>query len=104
MKLEKAKLRSYCVGEDCIKELSSELVVVLWFHVTPVSPLSPAQLGIALGFLVPPVLVPNVEDVEKLAYHISIMFFMTAGVATALFILVVIGKEVGGVCVKPSGT
>ncbi|XP_038036151.1 choline/ethanolamine transporter FLVCR2 isoform X1 [Anas platyrhynchos] len=48
------------------------------------------QLGIALGFLVPPVLVPNVENVEKLAYHISIMFFMTAGVATALFILVVI--------------
>ncbi|KGL85552.1 hypothetical protein N309_07573, partial [Tinamus guttatus] len=48
------------------------------------------QLGIALGFLVPPVLVPNVEDEEKLAYHISIMFFMTAGVATALFILVVI--------------
>ncbi|XP_038036153.1 choline/ethanolamine transporter FLVCR2 isoform X5 [Anas platyrhynchos] len=47
-------------------------------------------LGIALGFLVPPVLVPNVENVEKLAYHISIMFFMTAGVATALFILVVI--------------
>ncbi|XP_009317769.1 PREDICTED: feline leukemia virus subgroup C receptor-related protein 2 [Pygoscelis adeliae] len=48
------------------------------------------QLGIAVGFLVPPVLVPNVEDVEKLAYHISVMFFMTAGVATALFILVVI--------------
>ncbi|KFO97133.1 hypothetical protein N300_05644, partial [Calypte anna] len=48
------------------------------------------QLGIAVGFLVPPVLVPNVEDVEKLAYHISIMFFMTAGVATALFILVII--------------
>ncbi|NXX48253.1 FLVC2 protein, partial [Tricholaema leucomelas] len=48
------------------------------------------QLGIAVGFLVPPVLVPNVQDVEKLAYHISIMFFMTAGVATALFILVII--------------
>lgn len=48
-----------------------------------------------MGFLVPPVLVPNVEDVEKLAYHISIMFFATAGVATALFILVVVGKEVG---------
>ncbi|KFP69680.1 hypothetical protein N310_03881, partial [Acanthisitta chloris] len=54
------------------------------------SSLPPAQLGIALGFLVPPVLVPNVEDVEKLAYHISIMFFMTAGVASALFILVII--------------
>ncbi|XP_074398697.1 choline/ethanolamine transporter FLVCR2 isoform X3 [Zonotrichia albicollis] len=48
------------------------------------------QLGIAVGFLVPPVLIPNVEDVEKLAYHISIMFFMTAGVASALFILVII--------------
>ncbi|KAI1237710.1 hypothetical protein IHE44_0013796 [Lamprotornis superbus] len=48
-------------------------------------------LGIAAGFLVPPVLIPNVEDVEKLAYHISIMFFMTAGVASALFILVIIG-------------
>uniref|UniRef100_A0A493TJJ3 FLVCR choline and putative heme transporter 2 n=1 Tax=Anas platyrhynchos platyrhynchos TaxID=8840 RepID=A0A493TJJ3_ANAPP len=58
-------------------------------HLCPLS-LCPAQLGIALGFLVPPVLVPNVENVEKLAYHISIMFFMTAGVATALFILVVI--------------
>ncbi|KAM9653139.1 choline/ethanolamine transporter FLVCR2 isoform 3-T3 [Morphnus guianensis] len=53
------------------------------------------QLGIAVGFLVPPVLVPNVEDVEKLAYHISIMFFATAGVATALFILVVIGLNTG---------
>ncbi|XP_064514858.1 heme transporter FLVCR2 isoform X1 [Pseudopipra pipra] len=48
------------------------------------------QLGIAVGFLVPPVLIPNVEDVEKLAYHISIMFFMTAGVASALFILVIL--------------
>lgn len=58
------------------------------------SPLSP-QLGIAAGFLVPPVLIPNVGDVEQLAYHISIMFFMTAGVASALFILVIIGKKVG---------
>uniref|UniRef100_A0A7M4FTY4 FLVCR choline and putative heme transporter 2 n=1 Tax=Crocodylus porosus TaxID=8502 RepID=A0A7M4FTY4_CROPO len=48
------------------------------------------QLGIAVGFLVPPVLVPDVEDLEQLAYHISIMFFITAAVATALFILVII--------------
>ncbi|XP_054826974.1 feline leukemia virus subgroup C receptor-related protein 2 isoform X2 [Eublepharis macularius] len=47
------------------------------------------QLGIAVGFLLPPVLVPNVQDKEKLAYHISIMFFMTAAVASALFILVI---------------
>lgn len=48
------------------------------------------QLGIAIGFLVPPILVPNVEDMDELAHHISIMFYITAGVATAIFILVVI--------------
>ncbi|XP_019824828.2 choline/ethanolamine transporter FLVCR2 isoform X1 [Bos indicus] len=48
------------------------------------------QLGIAIGFLVPPVLVPNVKDQDKLAYHISIMFYIIAGVATLLFILVII--------------
>ncbi|XP_036406353.1 feline leukemia virus subgroup C receptor-related protein 2-like isoform X2 [Megalops cyprinoides] len=46
------------------------------------------QLGIAIGFLVPPILVPNVEDMDELAHHISVMFYMTAGVATLLFILV----------------
>ncbi|KAB0397472.1 hypothetical protein E2I00_019708, partial [Balaenoptera physalus] len=47
-------------------------------------------LGIAIGFLVPPVLVPNIKDQDKLAYHISIMFYIIAGVATLLFILVII--------------
>uniref|UniRef100_A0A672H2B3 Feline leukemia virus subgroup C receptor-related protein 2-like n=1 Tax=Salarias fasciatus TaxID=181472 RepID=A0A672H2B3_SALFA len=47
------------------------------------------QLGIAIGFLVPPVLVPNVDDMDELAHHIRIMFYITAGVATFLFVLVV---------------
>ncbi|KAM9354736.1 choline/ethanolamine transporter flvcr2b [Pholidichthys leucotaenia] len=47
------------------------------------------QLGIAIGFLVPPILVPNVDDIDELAHHIRIMFYITAGVATLLFILVV---------------
>ncbi|XP_036941896.1 feline leukemia virus subgroup C receptor-related protein 2 isoform X1 [Acanthopagrus latus] len=47
------------------------------------------QLGIAIGFLVPPILVPNVEDMDELAHHIQVMFYITAGVATLLFILVV---------------
>ncbi|XP_034383181.1 feline leukemia virus subgroup C receptor-related protein 2 isoform X2 [Cyclopterus lumpus] len=47
------------------------------------------QLGIAIGFLVPPILVPNVEDMDELAHHIRIMFYITAGAATLLFILVV---------------
>nr|XP_033806776.1 feline leukemia virus subgroup C receptor-related protein 2 isoform X3 [Geotrypetes seraphini] len=48
------------------------------------------QLGIAVGFLLPPVLVPNVDDLQLLAQHISIMFYGTACVATVLFILVAI--------------
>ncbi|XP_077598396.1 choline/ethanolamine transporter flvcr2b [Stigmatopora nigra] len=48
------------------------------------------QLGIAIGFLVPPILVPNVEDMDELAQHISVMFYITAGVATFLFVLVII--------------
>lgn len=50
------------------------------------------QLGIAIGFLLPPILVPNVEDMNELAQHIRIMFYISAGVATFIFILVVIGK------------
>lgn len=52
------------------------------------------QLGIAIGFLVPPILVPNVDNMEELAHHIRIMFYITAGVATLLFVLVVFGKAV----------
>ncbi|XP_032403667.1 choline/ethanolamine transporter flvcr2a isoform X2 [Xiphophorus hellerii] len=48
------------------------------------------QLGIAIGFLVPPMLVPNVKDVDELAYHIRFMFYISAGVATFIFVLVVI--------------
>ncbi|XP_057209669.1 feline leukemia virus subgroup C receptor-related protein 2 isoform X3 [Triplophysa rosa] len=60
------------------------------------------QLGIAIGFLVPPILVPNVDDMDELAGHIRIMFYITAGVATFLFVLVVIGLNVG--CFYAVGT
>ncbi|KAK5614429.1 Feline leukemia virus subgroup C receptor- protein 2 [Crenichthys baileyi] len=48
------------------------------------------QLGVAIGFLLPPILVPNVDDVNDLAYHIRIMFYISACLATFIFILVVI--------------
>ncbi|XP_041132658.1 feline leukemia virus subgroup C receptor-related protein 2-like isoform X2 [Polyodon spathula] len=47
------------------------------------------QLGIAVGFLIPPLLVPNVDDFDELARHVSIMFYGTAAMATLLFILVI---------------
>ncbi|XP_021456157.2 feline leukemia virus subgroup C receptor-related protein 1 [Oncorhynchus mykiss] len=52
------------------------------------------QLGVAIGFLLPPVLVPNtVEDIELMGHNISVMFYGTAVVSTALFILTVIVME-----------
>ncbi|XP_056915423.1 feline leukemia virus subgroup C receptor-related protein 2 [Takifugu flavidus] len=47
------------------------------------------QLGIAIGFLVPPILVHNVDDLDELGYHIRVMFYITAGVTTVMFILVI---------------
>ncbi|XP_007552959.1 choline/ethanolamine transporter flvcr2b isoform X3 [Poecilia formosa] len=47
------------------------------------------QMGCAIGFLLPPILVPNVEDMDELAKHIKTMFYITAGVASFLFILVI---------------
>ncbi|XP_028850097.1 choline/ethanolamine transporter flvcr2a isoform X4 [Denticeps clupeoides] len=51
------------------------------------------KLGIAIGFLVPPILVPNVDDMDELGHHISIMFYITAAVATLLFLLVVVAFQ-----------
>lgn len=52
------------------------------------------QLGTAIGFLLPPVLVPNTpDDVELTGHNISIMFYGTAAVSTCLFILTVAGAR-----------
>ncbi|XP_030261063.1 choline/ethanolamine transporter FLVCR1 [Sparus aurata] len=49
------------------------------------------QLGTAIGFMLPPVLVPNTKNnTELMAHNISIMFYGTAAVSTCLFILTVI--------------
>ncbi|KAM8831499.1 choline/ethanolamine transporter FLVCR1 [Spinachia spinachia] len=48
------------------------------------------QLGTAIGFLLPPVLVPNTQDIEVTGHNISVMFYGTAAVSTALFLLTVI--------------
>ncbi|KAA0708413.1 Feline leukemia virus subgroup C receptor-related protein 1 [Triplophysa tibetana] len=46
------------------------------------------QLGVAIGFLLPPVLVPNTAgDKDVMGRNISIMFYGTAGVSTLLFFL-----------------
>ncbi|KYO43622.1 heme transporter FLVCR1 [Alligator mississippiensis] len=46
------------------------------------------QLGTAIGFLLPPVLVPNtVDDIDLMQHNIGIMFYGTAIVSTILFLI-----------------
>ncbi|XP_056283492.1 feline leukemia virus subgroup C receptor-related protein 1 [Pseudoliparis swirei] len=71
-------------------------VASVWFGPREVSTACAAavlgnQLGTAIGFLLPPVLVPNTpDDVELTGRNISVMFYGTAAVSTVLFILTVI--------------
>uniref|UniRef100_A0AAY4B1V0 Choline/ethanolamine transporter FLVCR1 n=1 Tax=Denticeps clupeoides TaxID=299321 RepID=A0AAY4B1V0_9TELE len=49
------------------------------------------QLGTAVGFLLPPVLVPNTtQDKEEIGHNISVMFYGTSVVSTVLFVLTAI--------------
>ncbi|XP_078505883.1 choline/ethanolamine transporter FLVCR1 [Lissotriton helveticus] len=68
-------------------------VASVWFGPKEVSRACAAavlgnQLGTAVGFLLPPVLVPNTpDDVSLMGHNISIMFYGTAAVSTLLFLL-----------------
>uniref|UniRef100_A0ABI7W6M2 Choline/ethanolamine transporter FLVCR1 n=1 Tax=Felis catus TaxID=9685 RepID=A0ABI7W6M2_FELCA len=54
------------------------------------------QLGAAIGFLLPPVLVPNTQNnTDLLACNISTMFYGTSSVATFLCFLTIIGIITG---------
>jgi hypothetical protein len=50
------------------------------------------QLGVALGFFLPPILVKDHENVDDIGADLIFMFYIVAGVCTAFFLLVVIGK------------
>ncbi|KAM3602996.1 uncharacterized protein V6R79_014676 [Siganus canaliculatus] len=83
------------VAQVFILGLPSRIASV-WFGPREVSTACAAavlgnQLGCAIGFLLPPVLVPNTpDDVELTGHNISIMFYGTAAVSTGLFLLAVI--------------
>uniref|UniRef100_A0A672PTU0 Feline leukemia virus subgroup C receptor-related protein 1-like n=1 Tax=Sinocyclocheilus grahami TaxID=75366 RepID=A0A672PTU0_SINGR len=82
------------VAQVFILGLPSRIASV-WFGPREVSTACAAavlgnQLGVAIGFLLPPVLVPNTADNKELMGHnISIMFYGTAGISTLLFFLTV---------------
>lgn len=51
------------------------------------------QVGVAIGFLVPPVIVTDNGVVEDVGRDLSHMFYGTAGVTTALFLLCLVGFQ-----------
>ncbi|XP_023696718.2 heme transporter FLVCR1 isoform X1 [Paramormyrops kingsleyae] len=71
-------------------------IASVWFGPKEVSTACAAavlgnQLGVAVGFLLPPVLVPNTpDDKDLMGSNISIMFYGTAIVSTLLFFLAVV--------------
>ncbi|XP_036298839.1 feline leukemia virus subgroup C receptor-related protein 1 isoform X2 [Pipistrellus kuhlii] len=88
--------QSLCsVAQVFILGLPSRIASV-WFGPTEVSTACATavlgnQLGTAVGFLLPPVLVPSSHNTtELLAYNISTMFYGTSAISTLLFILTII--------------
>jgi hypothetical protein len=51
------------------------------------------QLGVALGFFLPPILVKDHKNIDDIGADLKLMFYIVAGVCTALFLVVVIGKD-----------
>lgn len=77
----------------CLPGLPARIAAV-WFGADEVSTATSIgvlgnQLGCAIGFLLPPIIVPDVDDFDVITYRLTIMLFSTAGYTTLLFILVI---------------
>ncbi|XP_061481231.1 heme transporter FLVCR1 isoform X3 [Rhineura floridana] len=77
-----AMLSPSASGVKLVPRLSKRrLVVLIIFSLY-------SLLGVAIGFLLPPVLVPNTaDDLDLMGHNIRTMFYGTAAVSTLLFIL-----------------
>lgn len=47
----------------------------------------------AIGFLIPPVIVSNSPNLDDIGRDLNVMFYASAGVTSALFILTLIGED-----------
>ncbi|XP_076039064.1 histamine transporter [Oratosquilla oratoria] len=47
------------------------------------------QFGIALGFLLPPTLIPSVDDKDIVGFRLSLMFYTVAIICTILFVAII---------------
>ena len=51
------------------------------------------QVGNALGFLLPPIFVPNSVDKNEIAQGLKLMFYLVASICSVIFFLIVFGKQ-----------
>ncbi|PSN45866.1 Feline leukemia virus subgroup C receptor-related protein 2 [Blattella germanica] len=51
------------------------------------------QLGVALGFLIPPIVVKNEEKLEDIGKQLMVLYYILGSVSTAAFLLVVFCKK-----------
>ncbi|KAH8394844.1 hypothetical protein KR222_007895, partial [Zaprionus bogoriensis] len=82
------------LAQVCILSLPARLAAV-WFGPDQVSSATSVgvfgnQLGVAVGFVLPPMLVPNSEDLETVGKDLQMMFYMVAGLTTVLLVLMVL--------------
>lgn len=73
-------------------------VAAVWFGADQVSSACSIgvfgnQLGIALGFLLPPVMVKYHEDPAETAAELSFLYYMVAGICSALAIIVIVAFQ-----------
>lgn len=51
-------------------------------------------MGVALGFLLPPMLVQNHADIQLIGKDLQLMFYLVAGFTSVLVILVLLCKYI----------
>ncbi|XP_068144828.1 heme transporter FLVCR2 [Drosophila tropicalis] len=82
------------MAQVCILSLPARLAAV-WFGPDQCSSATSVgvfgnQLGVAIGFVLPPMLVPNSEDPETVGKDLKMMFYMVAGLTSVLLVLMVL--------------
>jgi hypothetical protein len=51
------------------------------------------QLGIAIGFLFPPMLVPSSDDISVIGQGFQLMFYIVAACTSVIFVLILLCKN-----------
>ncbi|KAL7735411.1 hypothetical protein ACLKA6_019530 [Drosophila palustris] len=82
------------LAQVCILSLPARLAAV-WFGPDQVSSATSVgvfgnQLGVAIGFVLPPMLVPNSESLETVGKDLQMMFYLVAGLTSILLVLMVL--------------